>query len=74
MPVDNVGVLFIQTKFPQDPVDHFLVVKQPVIGVLRLLVRLLVFQEIPLKRRHLIFAEHRRIGACPDIPDNVLPL
>ena len=74
MPVHNVGLCRIQTKFPQDLIHDLFIIIQPIVGILCFYVRFLIFNEITLKSRHLIFAEYRGIRACPDIPEDILTL
>ncbi len=74
MAVDDMRLRGAQAEFRQDAADRRLILQKAVIGILCLLVRLLLRQEIPFEGGHLILAEQRGILVQPDIPHQIAPL
>ena len=71
MAVYNVGMRWVQAKFPQDFLARFALFDQIVIGVARLGVRLRLQNKIPFKCGHFAFAKQRGFGSAPKIPEEV---
>ena len=74
VPVDNVGSLRVQSELFQNLVYHRFFFQKFVIRILFLQMRLFCLDKIPLKGRHLVFSEQRRIRMLPDAPHDILSL
>ena len=73
MPVHDMGLSAVQPELHQNLIDHILAVQQLIITVFCFLMSLFFLHKVPLKSRHFILAEHRRVRPFPDVPYHILP-